>query len=217
MSNNDSFIDEVSEEVRRERLFHLLRRYGWIAIVVVVLLVGGAAFWEYQRAQDRAEAAAFGDGIVAALALETPEERRDALLSMEAQGTRRALVVMLAADQLEDDTARQTTRDELDAIASEESLPQIYRQLAVLKSVMLAQADTAPEEVISRLDPLTAPGAPYRLLAVEQQALAHVRAGDRDAAIALLGDILSADELTRDLQQRARQLTVALGGSLDAT
>ena len=44
MSDTDSFIDEVSEEVRRDRLFVLMRKWGWIPILLVVLLVGGATF-----------------------------------------------------------------------------------------------------------------------------------------------------------------------------
>ena len=36
MSDTDSFIDEVNEEVRRDRLYHLLRRYGWIAALAIV-------------------------------------------------------------------------------------------------------------------------------------------------------------------------------------
>ncbi len=215
MSNNDSFIDEVSEEVRRERLFHMLRRYGWIAIVVVMVLVGAAAFWEFQRAQDRAEAQAFGDRIVAALELETPQARREALLSIEAEGTRRALIAMLAADRLEDAEQRAATRSELDAVAADESLPQIYRELAILKSVMIAQSDTAPSEIIDRLNPLTIPGAPYRLLALEQTALAHVRADETETAIETLRTILADDQVTQGLVQRARQLIVALGGTLD--
>ena len=42
MSDSDSFIDEVTEEVRRDRLFGYFRRYGWIAAVVIVVVVGGA-------------------------------------------------------------------------------------------------------------------------------------------------------------------------------
>ena len=41
MSETDSFIDEVNEEVRRDRLYAALRRYGWIAIVAVLAIVGG--------------------------------------------------------------------------------------------------------------------------------------------------------------------------------
>nr|WP_214650045.1 hypothetical protein [Palleronia pontilimi] len=197
-------------------MYGLLRRYGWIAILAVVVLVGGAAVVEYQRAQQRAEAQAFGDALLAALAENSPEVRRTALMEIDADGTRRALVAMLAADRLEGDAAVAETRDALDAVASDASLPQIYRELAVLKAAMIAQTTDAPQDVLDRLEPLTIPGAPYRLLAIEQQAIAHQRAGDTDEALALLQTILGEDVATRDLRQRARQLIVALGGTLDA-
>ena len=44
MSNPDSFIDEVTEEVRRDRLFRLFRKYGWIGVVIILGLVGGTAW-----------------------------------------------------------------------------------------------------------------------------------------------------------------------------
>ena len=56
MSNPESFIEEVNEEVRRDRLYGLLRRYGWIAVLAILLIVGGAAYSEYRKAQARAQA-----------------------------------------------------------------------------------------------------------------------------------------------------------------
>ena len=48
VSNPDSFIDEVTEEVRRDKLFAFFRRYGWIGVVLALLIVGGAAYSEWQ-------------------------------------------------------------------------------------------------------------------------------------------------------------------------
>ena len=58
MSNPDSFIDEVTEEVRRDRLFAMFRKYGWIGVLIVVFIVGGAAVneWRKSSAEARAEA-----------------------------------------------------------------------------------------------------------------------------------------------------------------
>jgi len=215
VSDRDSFIDEVSEEVRRDRLFGMLRRYGWIAIALVVLAVGIAAYVEWQRAQERASAQAFGDQIVAALSYDNPEERREALLGIPAEGTRRALLAMLAADTLETDEAEARTLELLQQIGSDDTIPSLYRELARLKAVMLLQDRAEAPEVLDLLEPLTIPGAPYRLLALEQQALAHVRAGDTSVAIETLREIVQDGAATRDLQARARQLIVALGGSLE--
>jgi hypothetical protein len=33
MANTDSFIDEVNEEVRRDRLFAFFRKWAWLAVL----------------------------------------------------------------------------------------------------------------------------------------------------------------------------------------
>ena len=58
---------------------------------------------------------------------------------------------------------------------------------------------------------LVLPGAPYRLMALEQQALVHLAAGRTDEAVALARQILAESGVTPGLQQRASELIVALG------
>ena len=67
MSNPDSFIEEVTEEVRRDRLFAAFRKYGWIGGLVVLGIVGGAAWNEWQKNQAAARAQGFGDAMLEAL------------------------------------------------------------------------------------------------------------------------------------------------------
>ncbi len=56
MSNTDSFIEEVSEAVRRDRLYALMRRYSGLAVALVALIVGGAAYNEWRKAETLARA-----------------------------------------------------------------------------------------------------------------------------------------------------------------
>ena len=102
MSDTDSFIDEVNEEVRRDRMFNLFRRYGWIAVAAVLLLVGGAAWNELRASQERAQSEAMGDAIVAALNLETASARAAALQEIEVTQAS-AIVQLLSAAQLASD------------------------------------------------------------------------------------------------------------------
>ena len=76
MSDTDSFIDEVTEEVRRDRLFLLLRRWGWVGVLAVVLIVGGAAFNEVRKARIAGQAQDLGDAILAALSQNAPQANR---------------------------------------------------------------------------------------------------------------------------------------------
>ena len=82
LGQSDSFINEVSEEVRRDRLFGFFRRYGWLVGLVLILVVGGAAALEWRKASGRASAEAAGDALRAAY-LETDPARRAAAWAMK--------------------------------------------------------------------------------------------------------------------------------------
>ena len=99
----------------------------------------------------------------------------------------------------------------LKTVSDNGGLPMTYRQLAELKTVMLA-GDTMPAaDRDAILAQLTAPGNPYRSLALEQEALAQLGAGNTDAAIKILTSLRSDAEASGATQARADQLLTALG------
>ena len=57
MSNTDGFIEEVSEEVRKDKLFALYKKYGWIPVVIICSLVGGAGFLRMSGASGKVPSA----------------------------------------------------------------------------------------------------------------------------------------------------------------
>ncbi|MFK7871119.1 MAG: tetratricopeptide repeat protein [Roseobacter sp.] len=216
MSDTESFIEEVNDEVRRDRLFGLLKKYGWIGGLVVVLIVGGAAWSEYQKAQARAQAEALGDAMLTALASDEAETRSAALAELSVENpTAQALVAMLTAAQAQQAGEAENAAAQLDAIASNGEIPEIYRQIASFKSLTL-QAETLDAATRRQgYEALSLAGSPLRLLAVEQLALMDVAGGDKDAAIDRYQSILEDAAVTSDLQQRALQVIVALGGTPD--
>ncbi|WP_370161611.1 hypothetical protein [Limimaricola soesokkakensis] len=210
MSNPDSFIDEVSEEVRRDRLFHLLRRYGWIGLAVVVLIVGGAAVYEWRQSQIAAEAQARGDALLSALAEPEPAARAEALAPIAAQSDDAVVPQLaLAAEQQAAGDAEAAVAT-LDALAGNGEVAEIYRDLAALKSVLI-DAGRSPEDKLLALEALSAPGAPFRMLALEQIALIRLAQGEQDAAVDKLRAIMEDAETTPDVRDRAASLMVALG------
>ncbi|MGR3466138.1 hypothetical protein [Limimaricola sp.] len=212
MSNPDSFIDEVSEEVRRDRLYHLLRRYGWIGLALVLLIVGGAAAYEWRQSRITAQAQERGDAILAALSEPEAGARASALAPIvEAAPGSVVPALALAAEQQAAGEAEAAVAT-LDALAANGEVPAIYRDLAALKSVLI-EAGRTPEDRLLALEALSAPGAPFRMLALEQIALVRLGQGDRDGAIEQLRAILEDAEATPDLRDRAASLMVALGVS----
>lgn len=221
MSETDSFIDEVTEEVRRDRLFALMRKYGWIGVLLVVLIVGGAAYSEWQKAQARSDAQAFGDSVLAALDTDDAEARVAALDAIGPDGSgdeagRRAVVEFLAADEALRAGDRAGAAARLQTLAVDAGLPASYRQLAQLKAIILAGAEMEAGARDAALAELAQPGQPFRVLAMEQQALALMADGKDDDALALLRQILDEPDTTSGLRRRATQLIVVLGGDPEA-
>ena len=214
MSNTDSFIDEVTEELRRDRLFALMRKYGWIAILAIVLLVGGASFLEFRRAQDRAAAEALGDSLLSALQNNEADDRYAALSAISADGDAGALVALLQADIAFVGSDIENAKSVLEALILDQDVSETYRHLAQLKLVMLMGDELSPSDRIARLGFLIIPGAPFRLLAEEQIAIAEIEKGDTDVAVERLNRLRVDGEASQDLRRRASQLIVALGGNL---
>ncbi|MFK7753925.1 MAG: tetratricopeptide repeat protein [Sedimentitalea sp.] len=214
MSDSDSFIDEVTEEVRRDHLYGLLRRYGWIAVLAIVLIVGGAAFNEYRKSQRAASAQQLGDQVLAAMRSNGAEARAAELSSITADsaGGNAVIDFMLAAAQVEAGQIPAAVAA-LDSIATNGDLPEIYRQIASFKALTLQTDSLSAAERRLQFEALAQPGAPLRLLAQEQLALIDVAEGDTQAAIDRLQAILQDAESSGDLQQRAQQVIVALGGT----
>lgn len=213
MSESDSFIDEVADEVRRDKLFALMRKYGWIAILAVVLIVGGASWNEWQKARAQATAEAFGDAVQAAMASDDANARVTALATVDTGGVagRTAVLGLLTAAEAEAAGNRDAALAALSALAENPEVADSYRQLAKLKMVILGGATMAASERDATLIALAAPGAPFRALAMEQQALALLDAGQTDDAATLLARIKDDADATPALQSRVEQVLVALG------
>jgi len=209
MANTDSFIEEVNEELRRDRLFRLFRRWGWLPILVIIAIVAAAAWREYSLAQDRAEAEAFGDALIAALNDQDAATRAAGLESVTpaSENAQLLLALLLAAEQATGDD-RSEAAASLRALAADSGVAERYRDLALLKAHMLDPQDF--DSAMAMLTDLARPGRPYRTLAMEQQALLHVANGDVEAGIALLRLLEEDSQATAGLQQRASQLIVAL-------
>ncbi|MFO8125681.1 tetratricopeptide repeat protein [Yoonia sp.] len=209
MSDSDSFINEVTEEVRREKLFGYLRRYGWIAVAAVLLIVGGAAWNEYRNAQARSTAQATGDALLAALEENDPAARAAAMADVDAEGAAVAVTLLLRAATQQEAGDLAASADTLSAVVTNPDLPEMYRDLAAFKAAMLPTDDTAARR--ANLDALSQPGQPFRLLALEQIAYLTLAQGDRDGAIAILRQIEEDAGVTRGLRERVQTLMVALG------
>lgn len=208
-NQNDNFIDEVFDDLRRERLFRLFRRWGWVAGLVILGIVAGVIWREYSQSRDQAQARAWGDAILAAEASGDPA----AITQVDPQGAdgRRVLAAMLAASAWSDKGGNDAAAEALRNVAGDQAAGTVLHDLAELKLVMLQGEGMDPaqrDEILSRL---SRTGAPFELLALEQKAIALIGAGRTEDAITLIRQIQQKDGLSEALRLRLSEMMIALG------
>lgn len=218
MANNDGFINEVSEEVRRDRLYAFFRKWGWLIALAVVVVVGGAALLEWQKARERAAAEAAGDALYDAIAVEDLAARADAFAELDTGDSagRRALQALFSASAAFEAGLVSEALSQLEALAGDDAVPGLYRELANLKWAIIGAGEIDAATRIDRLSGLTLAGGAWRLLAEEQIALIRLEEEDTDAARTMLNAILEDQEATPEQRRRIEALIVALGGATDA-
>ena len=209
MSDTDSFIDEVTEEVRRDRLFGYFRRYGWIPAVIILALVGGTAYGEWSKSVVAQAAQVRGDALLDALDVQDKPESISALSSIVAQEDTDVVASFLLAG-----LDQSLSSELLTAIAENMDQPKYIRDLARLK--LAATPDAASkDEAVSILTDLSAPGGLYRNAATEILVALELQSGNRDVALELLQSHVQDAGATRAQVQRMGELIVALGAIPD--
>lgn len=214
-NQNDSFIDEVFDDLRRERLFRLYRRWGWLALLIILLIVGGVIWREYSQARDAANAREWGDAVLAAEDAGDPA----AIMQVDPNGAegRRVVAALLAAGDWAESGGKDAAIEALRAVAGDPKTDTVLHDLAELKLVMLQGSDMEPakrDEILSRL---SRTGAPFELLALEQKAVALIDAGRKDDAISLIRQIQQKDGLSEGLRRRLSEMMIALGEEPEMT
>ena len=203
LSNPDSFIGEVKEEVRRDRLYRLFRRYGWLGILAVLALVGGTAYREWSTANQRLEAEAVGDSILAASSEESPAERIARLDKIEIDNLdARAIRDFIVAAAMLDDGMQDNSLERLDLVSNNKDVSIVYRDLALLKSIAIRQDTDPPEDVVKELDGMIERDSEFRLLAMEMKAHNLERMGEVAEAISILRILRSESGVPREMSNR---------------
>jgi hypothetical protein len=205
---------EVDEEVRRENMQRLWRRYGRYATaagVAILLAAGGYIGWQkYSEHREAQRAQAFSDAI-ALIADPDPAKAKAAFLDL-AQGSDGIAALArfrAAALQVEakDEAGAVATYD---GIAADSSVPEPFREAAALLAAMhlVDSADLA--EMKRRLESKTTATNPWRFTALELLALSAQRAGDFEQARTIYAQL--ADDLAAPsgLRGRAAEMLATL-------
>lgn len=206
---SNSFINEVTEDLRRERMFALFKRYGWIAIVLVLVLVAGIIWREWSGHRAESVAQQWGDAVLAAEAAGDPA----AIAAVDSAGSDRrdAVAGLLAAAGWTEADQQSEAAAALRAVIAQGTSDPVLGDLARLKLVMVEGDAMEPSERDTILTDLSRAGAPFELLALEQKVVALVGAGRNEDAATLIRQIQQRDGLSEGLRRRLSEMMITLG------
>ena len=207
MSQNDNFIDEVTEEVRKDKLFILLKRYGWIGLLFIFFIVAGSIIVEIRSIQKNTASRELGDALSKLILEEnqTNPHEKDAKNQDVSKETLIAKLVKARVKEVSGDKNQAVTiyRD----IANlNYSAP--FTDFAKFKLVLLL--DQKFEEKSNLLEELISPDSTFFLLAIEQKALLNLSKGNVDVAKEDMALILNDPKATPLLISRIKKLKKAL-------
>jgi hypothetical protein len=205
---------EVDEEVRRERLEQLWKKYGNLIYAAVFLVVAAVAAWRgydyWQNRKAGEEGAAYD--AAARLAEEGKHgEAESAFAKLAAEGTPgyRALAQLRTANEIAGRDAKEGAAA-YDRIAGEMTGQPLFSELASIRAAVLL-VDTAKfDEMTHRLEPLTEPKGAFRHTARELLALSAWRNGDGAATRRWVEAAKSDPEAPQGVRQRMEVLAALI-------
>ncbi|HEY0270478.1 MAG TPA: tetratricopeptide repeat protein [Sphingomonas sp.] len=214
--NNDAFFREVDDEVRRERLQGLARRYGLLVMGVIVLALAALAAVLLWRDHRDAVAGAEGERFTAAMSSLSSGNGAQAGTQLDAivKGGDKGyapLARLLQADMLVQQGKPADAAARFLVIARDEAVPRPLRDLALVRATATGFDTLAPSEVIDRLKPLAIGGGPWFGSAGEMTGIAYLKLGQPRQAGKIFAAVAQDKTVPQTIRARAAQLAADVG------
>lgn len=215
-NTDQTFLREVDDELRRDRLVRFWRAYGrWTIVAIITLLAafGGFLYWTHARNVAReAEAVKLQDAVDALTSNNAAKAKApvDALAGSSTPGNR-GIARMIQADTLLRAGDSKGAAAKFAEVAGDTAIGQPIRDLALIRQTGVEYDALAPQAIIDRLQSLAAKDSPWLGSAGEMVALAYIRLNKPQEARAMFKTIAEADEVPDSIRQRAVQMESVLG------
>ncbi len=212
----DNFIQEVDEELKRERYADLWRKYGRLvvgAVLVVVIAVAGTVGWRQYQTNKRIEA---GLSFMDARELAERGKTQEAIAAFTAlgkQGTSgyRDLARFQEAAALAKQGNEAAAAGVYDSIARDQGSDPLFRDLALILYALSVADRAEPVALAQRLKPLAESSSPWRFSALEITALLERRRGDVAAAKEIYRKLADDERAPPKLRARAAEFLAVIG------
>jgi hypothetical protein len=220
--SDETFLREVDENLRRDQLHDLARKYGsWLiaALVLFLAAVGGWLYWQDRQRKAGAEDSEVLSQIYTDIGsgkMATVPKRLDTLAG-DGKGAVRASALFTGAAVALEKNDRATATAKYNEIANDDDLAAPYRDLGLIRATSLQFDALKPEQVIARMEPMAKPGNPWFGSAGELTAMAMIKQGKKSEAGRLFAAIAADRQVPDSIRARAVQIAGTLGVDASAS
>lgn len=214
--DDDAFLREVDEELRRDQVSGFFTRYGWWIIGGAVLLlaaVGGAIWWNQRQAAQAGEGSQKLVQVIEQLDANNARGASAAIdeLAASDRAAYRYSALFLRANAQIQTNAIPAAVATLGSIAGDENAPQPYRDAALIRQTQLEYDQLPPAQVVQRLQGYARAGNPWLGTTGEMVAVALIRQQRGPQAAQILSAMARDPGVPESIKSRAIQMASALG------
>lgn len=215
--SDDSFIREVEEELRSDRLKSFWDNYKYFVIGGAVAIVVATAGYRYWQHYTNSVAAASGDRFLAAINFSNDGKHDEAIaelegLSSDGSGQYPALAKIRLAAEYAKNGDPEKAIEAFNSIADDSGFDETLRKVARLRAGLLLVDHGDYDAVSERLQSMADTGKSFRHSAREALGLAAWKAKKYDEALIWFTSIDEDVQAPQGVRERARIMLALLAG-----
>ena len=205
MVESESFIKEVSEEVKRDRLFKTLNKFKWPVFALIVLLVGAVGGYEYYKFDKKSRAQKNGEFLISAI--ESLKENGQTVTEKIDNKFTSVLIKLNEAKYFEEKGDMTSASAAYNQIIREYGENKFFNHYSKFQLYLMDPAKSLNDvKKIKILDELSAPDGPLKLLALEQKLYLYIKINDLENIKAQVDLILSDQGITPEQVTRIKDV-----------
>lgn len=213
---SETFVKEVDENLRRDRINDFFKENGsWlIAGLILFLAACGGLIWYQQYRENRTEAqveqlAQIYKAIAVGNTSKVPQQL-DELSTSGSKAVRASALFTRAAFAVQENDNKLAIAT-YKKVRDDSSLPDAYRNAALVRETALEFDQLDPQQVIAQLAPIAKAGNPWFGSAGEMTALALIKAGKTKQAGELFATLAKDKNVPESIRNRSIQISGSLG------
>ena len=211
MNNNDSFIEEVSEELRKDKLTKFVKKYIWFIVLIILIFILIIGYNEYRK-KTTLKINQNNTDVIYNFINNSNDNSFKELESLASSNEIKSIVPKFLLSRkyiIENNT--QKAKEILFSIQNIKDVPIEFSDLSKFYIFFIEEDDNKRKSLIEELN---SPNSPFRLSSLEQKVYILVSENQFRKANDLIELILDDIELSNGLKQRMKNIQKVIGSKL---